>query len=385
MNETRVAGFRPFALERYFAQHEFNVTYNLAASDCETMAMRALLEHASPSSRALWEGLRLSYTRAEGLTELRECIAADYRNGHPDDILTVVPVEGIYLCIRALVESGDEVIAPWPAYQSLHEVAEASGATLKLWRPNLKASLDSPDFFDLDSLRAQVTEKTRVIVVNFPHNPTGATLSHDAWRQIIEIAAEAGAWLLSDEMYRGLEFGGPKSRLCAAYESDYERAITLCGLSKRHGLPGLRAGWLATRESGLMSRLKTLKDYTTICAPGQAEVLALIGMEAQTFLTDRSLRTIERGFNAWDALAGRYPALFEYCRPAAGPIVFPRFTHSSLAVDNLAEALLEEEGLLILPGSVYDSDCKEHFRIGLGRDDAPNAIARLDAFLGSLE
>ena len=147
MIETKVAGFRPFALERYFAEHEFSVTFNLAASDCETLSMQALLELASPQARSLWENLSLGYTRAEGLTELREVIAADYASGHPDEVLTVVPVEGIYLCMRALVEPGDEVIVPWPAYQSLHEVAEASGASIKPWRPDLSLPVTSADFF----------------------------------------------------------------------------------------------------------------------------------------------------------------------------------------------------------------------------------------------
>ena len=269
MIETKVAGFRPFALERYFAEHEFSVTFNLAASDCETLSMQALLELASPQARSLWENLSLGYTRAEGLTELREVIAADYASGHPDEVLTVVPVEGIYLCMRALVEPGDEVIVPWPAYQSLHEVAEASGASIKPWRPDLSLPVTSADFFSLETLRSLISDKTRVIVVNFPHNPTGATISHARWTEILELAAEVGAWVLSDEMYRGLEHAGVADRLKAAYDSEYDRAISLCGLSKRHGLPGLRTGWIATRHKALMTQLKTLKDYTTICAPGR--------------------------------------------------------------------------------------------------------------------
>ena len=127
--ETKVAGFKPFALERYFAQHEFSVTYNLAASDCETITMQALLELASPQARSLWDNLSLGYTRAEGLTELREVIAGDYATGHPDDVHGY-PGRN-YLC-RCVGGSFCEVIVPWPSYQSLHEVAEASGASIKL-------------------------------------------------------------------------------------------------------------------------------------------------------------------------------------------------------------------------------------------------------------
>ena len=382
--ETKVAGFKPFALERYFAQHEFSVTYNLAASDCETITMQALLELASAQARSLWDNLSLGYTRAEGLTELREVIAGDYATGRPDDVLTVVPVEGIYLCMRALVEAGDEVIVPWPSYQSLHEVAEASGASIKAWRPDLSLPVTSADFFSLETLRSLVSDKTRVIVVNFPHNPTGATISHARWTEILQIASEVGAYVLSDEMYRGLEHAGVADRLRAAYDSDYDRAISLCGLSKRHGLPGLRTGWVATRHKALMTQLKTLKDYTTICAPGPAEVLALIGMEAQDFLTERSLQTILHGFDRWDGMVQAYPGLLRSTRPKAGPIAFPKFTHPSMTVDAFAAELVEKLGLLVLPGSVYDVACEGHFRVGLGRTSAGAAISSLDTFLAEL-
>ena len=292
MMETKVAGFKPFALERYFAQHEFSVTYNLAASDCETLTMEALLELASPQARSLWDNLSLGYTRAEGLTELREVIAGDYATGHPDDVLTVVPVEGIYLCMRALVEAGDEVIVLGHRIRASMRLPRRAEQSMKAWRPDLSLPVTNADFFSLETLRSLVSDKTRVIVVNFPHNPTGATVSHARWTEILQIAAEVGAYVLSDEMYRGLEHAGVADRLRAAYDSDYDRAISLCGLSKRHGLPGLRTGWVATSHKTLMTRLKTLKDYTTICAPGPAEVLALIGMEAQDFLTERSLQTI---------------------------------------------------------------------------------------------
>ena len=187
--------------------------------------------------------------------------------------------------------------------------------------------------------------------------------------------------ILSDEMYRGLEHAGISDRLQAAYDSKYDRAISLCGLSKRHGLPGLRTGWVATRHKALMSQLKTLKDYTTICAPGPAEVLALMGMEAQDALTERSLQTILRGFDRWDAMVQAYPGLLSSTRPKAGPIAFPKFTHTSMTVDTFAAELVEKLGLLVLPGSVYDVGCGEHFRVGLGRTNAIEAISSLETFL----
>ena len=133
-----------------------------------------------------------------------------------------------------------------------------------------------------------------------------------------------------------------------------------------------------------MTQLKTLKDYTTICAPGPAEVLALIGMEAQDFLTERSLQTILHGFDRWDGMVQAYPGLLRSTRPKAGPIAFPKFTHPSMTVDAFAAELVEKLGLLVLPGSVYDVACEGHFRVGLGRTNAGAAISSLDTFLAEL-
>ena len=216
MTEVNVAGFRPFALERFFAKHEFNARYNLAASDCETISLKELLTLARPETLRLWESLSLGYTRAEGLPELRNAIAADYSTGSLSDILTVVPVEGIYLALRALIEKGDEVIAPWPAYQSLYEVALASGANLNYWKPNPELPVTDKAYFSVGSLEKMVNEKTKLIIVNFPHNPTGAHLTCDSWERLFEIADRVGAWVLSDEMYRGLERVPGESRLVAA-------------------------------------------------------------------------------------------------------------------------------------------------------------------------
>ena len=381
MHESSVAGLRPFGLERFFAKHEFKARHNLAASDCETLSLTELLNLASPKSRSLWENLTLAYTRAEGLPALREAIADDYSRGDAEDVLTVVPVEGIYLALRALVEGGDEVIAPWPAYQSLYEVASASGATVKYWKPELGSGKESAAHFSIETLRHLVGPKTKVIVVNFPHNPTGGHLSADEWQSLFEIAESVGAWVLSDEMYRGLEFNPTLTRLPAAYEMDYPHAISLCGLSKRHGLPGLRTGWLATRDKEIMGRLKQLKDYTTICAAAPAEILALIGLEAQDYLTHRSCETIRVGFDAWEDMATEFTGLLSWSRPSAGPIAFVRLNHAERSGSDLCRELLNAAGVLVLPGEVYDSTYSAYFRIGVGRSDAPKAIAKAKELL----
>ncbi len=372
--DERVAGLRPFALERFFAKHEFNVRWTLCASDCQTMRITELLDLAGPESLRLWETASLGYTQSEGHPRLRELISAGYRQGRPDEVLTVVPVEGIYLALRALLEPGDEVVVPWPAYQSLAEVALGVGAKVRCWEPDFSKAPTDPEFFSLETLAELMSPRTKLVVTNFPHNPTGALVSRAQWATLLEMVANHNAWLLSDEMYRGLEFEPDEARLPAAYESDYRRTVSLCGLSKRHGLPGLRLGWLATRDQGLMHRIRCLKDYTTICGVGPGELLGMIGLENEDALTERSMSFIRNGISAWSDVAREFARYIDWVEPSAGPISFPRLKSDEFDATWLCTKLRDDSEVLILPGQVYGDAYRGRFRIAFGRGDAAQAV-----------
>ena len=130
-----------------------------------------------------------------------------------------------------------------------------------------------------------------------------------------------------------------------------------------------------------MTRLMQLKDYTTICSPAPAEVLGLMGMEAQAILTDRSRGYIDAGFDAWELMLRANPEVFDWTRPVAGPISFVRLKNSALSAASLMKQLLDKEGVLVLPGSVYDAAYSDCFRIGVGRASSPAAIREVGRFL----
>src|SRR6478735_12610698 len=191
-----------FALERYFARWEFAVRHVLGASDVEAWPMADLLAIADDESRALWADLRLGYTESTGHPLLRGEIAALYETVEPDGVLTFAGAEEAIFClINVLVGPGDHAIVTWPGYQSLHEVARAAGADVTLHE------LHEADGWSLDveRLRRAVTPATRLIVVNAPHNPTGMVPDRATFDALVAIAADAGAYLLMDEVYRGLE------------------------------------------------------------------------------------------------------------------------------------------------------------------------------------
>lgn len=364
-----------FALERYFARWEFAARYLLCASDVQGYPMADLLALADDETRRLWTDLRLGYTESTGHPLLRREIASLYDTIDPDEVLTFAGAEEAIFClVNVLVGPGDHVIATWPGYQSLYEIARAVGAdvTLHQLREGAGWALDT------DLMRRQVTPATRLIVMNAPHNPTGMLPDPATFHELVGIAAEAGAYLMVDEVYRGLEFD-PADRLPAGADA-MPRGISVGVMSKSFAMAGLRIGWLASHDRELLERAAAFKDYTTICSSGPSEILAIIALRARDQVLARSRGIVLDNVARLDDFFARWPDAFEWVRPRAGSIGYPRLVAPGAQIDDWAARLVETEGVLLLPGSQF-GDPGNHFRIGFGREDLPEALARLEAFV----
>jgi aspartate/methionine/tyrosine aminotransferase len=228
-----------------------------------------------------------------------------------------------------------------------------------------------------ERLIASIRADTRLVVVNAPHNPTGMLPTHEQWTRLTGELAERGIHLLSDEVYRFLEFD-PNDRLTAGADA-LERGISLGVMSKSFAMAGLRIGWLATRDRELLARCAAFKDYTTICSSAPAEILALIGLRARDTVLARSRTIIDANLGLLDEFFARRSDRFRWVRPRGGSIGFPRLLDDE-SIDDVAARLVEAEGVLLLPGSQFGHR-GNNFRIGFGRGDLPEALARLDAFL----
>jgi aspartate/methionine/tyrosine aminotransferase len=366
--------FRDFRLERYFGQWEFSAKILLGSSDPESMRLPELLALADDDGRRRWEQLWLGYTESEGLPELREAIAARFTSCQAPDILVFsAPEEAIFHVAAATLEPGDHMVGITPAYQSSYEIPRTIGADLTLvpLRESRHWALD------LDELAAAVTGRTKLIYVNFPHNPTGAVMSAADQQRLIALADSRGAYLFSDEVYRGLEFD-PADRLPAAADL-YPRAISLGGLSKAYGLPGVRLGWIACRDRQLYQRLLAAKDFTTICSAAPSEVLALIAVRATDQLVARSLTGIGRNLALVDEFLAQRPEVLRWVRPRASSVGFPELLLDQ-GVEEFCSRLVTSTGVLLVPASMFETGTN-HFRIGLGRANLPAGLAALGDFL----
>lgn len=362
----------PFSIEEFFALYEFTTPYLLCSSDCESMTVGQLLKLADVAL-ADFADLHLGYTESQGHPDLRRQIAAQYSGIVADEVVVLTaPEEGIYTAMRTLLEPGDEVVVLTPAYDSLlnlaqHIVGEENVAKWELEAGNGRWQLN------LSQLENMVTEQTRLIVVNFPHNPTGFLPTLDEFEAIIEMARKHSAWLFCDEMYRGLE-GNGRSPLPSAV-TEYERAIILSGLSKTHGLPGLRAGWLIVRDADVRQQLMNWKFYTTICPSAPSEFLAMVALQAHDKLIARNRRIIDGNLQLAEPFFERWPALFDWKRPLAGSVALVGLNVPSAT--DYCHALAKEAGVLLLPSSCLGYG-DQHVRVGFGRRNFGEGLAHFE-------
>ncbi len=361
---------RPFALERFFARHEFRVRYLACASDPEPVTVAELLP-LEPGAAARLHALPLGYVDAVGTPELREAIRAIYATISADQVLCFAGAEEpIFAFFNEALSPGDQVIAHWPAYQALHSVAEAAGATVARWEAREADGWQ----LDPDELPKLLTPATKGLVINSPHNPTGALLARPRLEAIVAFARKHGLWLFSDEVYRGLEHV-PAQRNPAVADL-YEKGISLGALAKAYGLAGLRIGWVACQDRALLARLSAFKDYLTICNAGPSEQLGALALRHGDALIARAVEIVRGNLAIANAFVGHHPGTLSWVPPTSGTTGLVRVTGST----EFSEGLLRDTGVLVLPGPQLDYH-DTHFRLGMGRRNFSEAIARVEEWL----
>jgi aspartate/methionine/tyrosine aminotransferase len=363
---------RPFALERYFARHEFSARHLLGSSDPESMTVGDLLA-LSPGGRERLERLWLGYTETAGSPALREAIARTYEGISPAQVLAFSGAEEpLFAFMSTVMQPGDHVVVHAPCYQSHAEVARARGAEVTAWRGDAARGFA----LDVDELPRLLRPHTRAVLVSVPHNPTGFLFGQADWRRLVERVRQSGAWLVSDEVYRGLEHA-PGARLPSACELS-DRAVSIDAVSKSMGLPGLRLGWLATRDRALYAQLAAFKDYTTICNAAPSELLAEVALQHADALQARCRALLARNLQALTAFMARHADTFSWQPPQAGTTTYPGLRRGG--AEALCDRLLQQHGLLLVPSTLFH-DGDAHVRVGYGRAHFTESLSVLDAAL----
>ena len=345
-------------MERMQSRWEHRVRYDLSESGLEPLT----LEDAVRDLGSL-RTERLGYAAGMGRDATRALVAGFHPEaGIANVLITTGTSEANFLALATLVEPDDEVVIVLPNYMQVHGIARGLGARIREvwlreewgWR------------IDLDALRAAITDRTKVVCVCNPNNPTGQVLSAAEVFDIATITEQRGVWLLADEVYRGAERVGPET---TTFWGLHDRVIVTGGLSKAYGLPGLRIGWIVAPPARVEAAW-AMKDYTTIATATLSELLAEIALARRAQLLKRARYLLNERWPILESWAASHAQELHWVAPAAGAICFFGY---SFPVDSIpfVDRLISEWSTMIVPGAHFNAE--RHLRIGFG---GPTAILR---------
>lgn len=376
--EVKNIPMRNFELEVYFSAWEFKARHHMTASDVESMSLNDLLRMAEEEDREHFQDCWLGYTRTWGDPELLDLISATYDCLSHQHILCFAGAEeGIYTAMRVLLDKDDHAIVAVPNYQAAETIPLAicnvSGVPLRA---------ENNWHLDVDAVAKAIRPNTKLLSINFPNNPTGAILPREDLNRLVEVCRKHGIYLFSDEVYRLLELDDNK-RLPQVADL-YEKGISLNVMSKAYGLPGLRIGWLACQQRELLVRFERYKHYLSICNAGPSEILAKIALKHKETILQRNRQLLRENLKQLDDFFLQYADLFDWARPDGSCVAYPRYTGSG-TVESFCEALVKDQGVLLLPSSIYRSELFEtpadRFRIGFGRKGIQEGLEAFGTFI----
>ena len=371
---------KPFAVEEWMNAYETGAKYNIAETCVDSVSADELFALCGEDGDAFWREFsarRLTYGNIEGAPAFKEGVCGLYRTICPEEVVTTHGAAGAnHHVFYSLVEPGDRVISIMPTYQQLYSIPEGYGAEV-IRLPLLKENGYLPD---LDTLRRLAVPGTKLICVNNPNNPTGALMNREMLEQIVEIAREAGTWVLCDEVYRHLV---QEDVWCDSIVDLYDKGISVSSMSKVFSLAGLRLGWIATHDKLLIQSLLSHRDYNHISCGMFDEALAAVALHHADALLSRNRGIVRGNLSLLDAWVRSEPRI-SYVKPQAGTTALVYYDYDLPSYDFCAR-MYHETGAFVTPGDCFEQP--KSMRIGYASDtqelrDGLNAIS---AFLRTLE
>ena len=349
-----------FAVEIWMNEYEFTCDYNLAETCVRSLSVDELLELSGRRSEVLDElgSTRLTYGPIPGSDRIRSLIAARYESQSADNVVVTHGAIGANSLVHeTLVEPGDRVISVRPNYQQHYSIPDSYGAEVReLWLQEADGWLP-----DLDALDALATDGTKLIALTNPNNPTGSLIAAEMLERIVAIASRCGAWILADEVYRGIDQHGDGTTVSIA--DLYERGISTGSMSKPFALAGLRVGWIVGPES-LLEDVSVHRDYNTISVGQVDDLLASVALENAETILDRSRHLVRTNLAVLDDFMATRDDL-TWVKPEAATVTLVRYALDVNSYD-LCRQLLAETGVMFTPGDAFG--VPGTFRIGFGDD-----------------
>lgn len=360
---------RQFLVDAYFTEYESKARYMMGSSDPESLSLKDAVSDLSH-----YADEPLGYALGNGYLPLREKLSTLYERVAPDQIAMMNGgEESIYVTMRALLKAGDEIVVQMPSYQSLSVIAQEMGCSIIEYRPGFEQEWA----FDLEMLKTKITARTRMLILNYPHNPTGACLTEREMRSIVELCRERQLYLIADEVYRFLRMDEHCSD--ASFADLYEDTVALGSFSKTFAAPGLRLGWVATRSPELMQKLLAYRHFTSTCTNLPCQWIADELMNKRDAIMQRNNAIVRRNAALLEEFMKKHADRFAYVPPKGATMAYVKLLGKQGAMAFCME-VLEHTGVLIVPSSVLENS-DEYLRIGLCRESFPTCIQLVDEYL----
>ena len=343
---------KTFKVERWMNEYEDDCTYNLAETCIDSLTVRELTEMAGLDTAEYMNELadtRLTYGHIFGSPELLEGIAGLYgeliRPEH------VVPMHGAIGAnnhvIMALIDPSDNMVSVMPTYQQHYSIPESIGAEVRI----LNLNLENHFLPDIDKLKELVDENTKMITMNSPNNPSGSLIPKDVMEQVIEVARSVGAYVLCDEVYRGISEDG--SYMYSVVDL-YEKGISVGSMSKSWSMAGVRLGWIVTRDMDLIHRFHERRDYDTISCAVIDDKLAALALANKDKIIERNRAILLKNRQILDDWVNATPEVY-YQRPVAGTTALVYYK-KDMPSRELCDKLMKSKGVLFTPGECFEME-----------------------------
>lgn len=367
---------KPFAVEEWMNAWEVGAKYNIAETCVDSISMNDLFELTGEDKTEFLNRLcarRLSYGDIEGLPEFRKGVCGLYKTLNIENIVPTHGASGAnHHVFYSLISPGDRVVSIMPTYQQLYSIPESYGADVQI----LHLSKENNYLPDLEKLRRLVTPKTKMICINNPNNPTGALMSEQMLREIVEIARSADAWILCDEVYRHLS---QEDGWCPSIVDLYEKGISVSSMSKVFSLAGLRLGWIATHDMSVVKSCLSHRDYNLVSCGVFDEMLAAAALKHRDKLLERSRKIVRENLQILGDWVGSEPHV-SYVKPKAGTTALVYYD-LDISSYEFCEEMYKKTGAFVTPGDCFEVPHSMRIGYAYGKQDLIDGLKAISEYI----
>lgn len=367
---------KPFAVEEWMNAWEVGAKYNIAETCVDSISMNDLFELTGEDKTEFLNRLcarRLSYGDIEGLPEFRKGVCGLYKTLNIENIVPTHGASGAnHHVFYSLISPGDRVVSIMPTYQQLYSIPESYGADVQI----LHLSKENNYLPDLEKLRRLVTPKTKMICINNPNNPTGALMSEQLLREIVEIARSADAWILCDEVYRHLS---QEDGWCPSIVDLYEKGISVSSMSKVFSLAGLRLGWIATHDMSVVKSCLSHRDYNLVSCGVFDEMLAAAALKHSDKLLERSRKIVRENLQILDDWVSSEPHV-SYVKPQAGTTALVYYD-LDISSYEFCEEMYKKTGAFVTPGDCFEVPHSMRIGYAYGKQDLIDGLKAISEYI----